>query len=104
MPKTLVSNRITSILSHYLSVHFYTIIFDTSPEEKMKMSRNFISAKNNKSSSLIPRGKKNSNFMTVVVRFQHIILKKIKYISFRDLSPNRPFQELIEINTLLTDH
>ena len=32
--------------------------------------------------------------MTVVVRFQLIILKKIKYISFRDLSPNRPFQEL----------
>ena len=36
----------------------------------------------------------NFNFMTVVVRFQLIILKKIKYISFRDLSPNRPFQEL----------
>ena len=29
--------------------------------------------------------------MTVVVRFQLIFLKKIKYISFRDLSPNRPF-------------
>ena len=39
-------------------------------------------------------GDYNTNFMTVVVRFQLIILKKIKYISFRDLSPNRPFQEL----------
>ena len=35
----------------------------------------------------------DDNFMTVVVRFQLIILKKITYISFRDLSPNRPFQE-----------
>ena len=61
MPKTLVSNRITSILSHYLSVHFYTIIFDTSPEEEMKLRRNSFTAKNNKSSSLIPRGKKIAN-------------------------------------------
>ena len=44
--------------------------------------------------------------MTVVVRFQLIILKKmkLKYISFRDLSPNRPFQELNEKSTILTDH
>ena len=34
--------------------------------------------------------------MTVVVRFQLIFLMKIKYISFRDLSPIRPFQELFQ--------
>ena len=37
-----------------------------------------------------------TNFMTIVVRFQLIFLMKIKYISFRDLSPNRPFQELFQ--------
>ena len=34
------------------------------------------------------------NFMTVVVRFQLIFLNRVKCIAFRDLSPNRPFQEL----------
>ena len=38
----------------------------------------------------------NQYFMTVVVRFQLIFLMKIKYISFRDLSPIRPFQELFQ--------
>ena len=48
------------------------------------------------SCQMSPKGTclKSLNFMTVVVPFQLIFLKKIQYIAFRDLSPSRPFQEL----------
>ena len=35
--------------------------------------------------------------MMVVVLFQLIFLNKTKYSSCRDLSPNRPFQELLRL-------
>ena len=37
----------------------------------------------------------NDNFMTVLVRFQLIFLNDIKYPACRELSPYRPYQELI---------
>ena len=47
---------------------------------------------------------KDDNFMTIVVLFQLIFLNiRRKFIVFRDLSPNRPFQELNNIQ-LLTAH
>ena len=37
----------------------------------------------------------NDNFMTVLVRFQLIFLNDVKYPACRELSPYRPYQELI---------
>ena len=40
----------------------------------------------------------NDNIVTVLVRFQLILMIDIKYSACRDLSPYRPYQELISNN------